>query len=150
MTENLAYKPVGGIIRAELFAVGGLNSAQEMVQGAGISVSLMDDGSSYEESISAQGLPVSVNHTLTLCSDRNLASGWFDEEFLQRAAIEGLAALITLSTGESLLLGWSEKFGFEQALRLSELRFESGQRPNDSPRVKLVLSARDTHSALMQ
>ena len=80
MTENLAYKPVGGLLRAELFALEGLSSAEDMVSGAGVEVSLMDDGSSYEELHSAEGLPVSVQHTLTLCSDRNQAREWFDEQ----------------------------------------------------------------------
>lgn len=148
MTENLAYKPVGGLLRAELFALEGLSSAEDMVSGAGVEVSLMDDGSSYEELHSAEGLPVSVQHTLTLCSDRQLAAAWFDEGFLQHAATEGLAARVSLATGEVLLLGYSERFGFEQALRLKSLSFSSGSSPNDSPRVVLTLAACDTDSAI--
>lgn len=148
MTENLAYKPVGGLLRAELFALEGLSSAEDMVSGAGVEVSLMDDGSSYEELHSAEGLPVSVQHTLTLCSDRNLAREWFDEQWLARLASEGVAARVTLSTGEQIVLGYSERFGFEQALRLQSLKFFSGKSPNESPRVQLVLRSHDTQSAL--
>ena len=148
MTENLAYKPVGGLLRAELFALEGLSSAEDMVSGAGVEVSLMDDGSSYEELHSAEGLPVSVQHTLTLCSDRNLAREWFDEQWLARLASEGVAARVTLSTGEQIVLGYSERFGFEQALRLESLKFFSGKSPNERPRVQLVLRSHDTQSAL--
>jgi hypothetical protein len=148
MTENLAYKPVGGLLRAELFALEGLSSAEDMVSGAGVEVSLMDDGSSYEELHSAEGLPVSVQHTLTLCSDRNQAREWFDEQWLAHLASEGVAARVTLSTGEQIVLGYSERFGFEQALRLQSLKFLSGKSPNDSPRVQLVLRSLDTQSAL--
>ena len=148
MTENLAYKPVGGLLRAELFALEGLSSAEDMVSGAGVEVSLMDDGSSYEELHSAEGLPVSVQHTLTLCSDRNQAHEWFDEQWLARLASEGVAARVTLSTREQIVLGYSERFGFEQALRLQTLKFLSGKSPNDSPRVQLVLRSLDTQSAL--
>ena len=148
MTENLAYKPVGGLLRAELFALEGLSSAEDMVSGAGVEVSLMDDGSSYEELHSAEGLPVSVQHTLTLCSDRNLAREWIDEQWLARLASEGVAARVTLSTGEQIVLGHSERFGFEQALRLLSLKFFSGKSPNESPRVQLVLRSHDTQSAL--
>ena len=143
MTENLAYKPVGGLLRAELFALEGLSSAEDMVSGAGVEVSLMDD-----ELHSAEGLPVSVQHTLTLCSDRNLAREWFDEQWLARLASEGVAARVTLSTGEQIVLGYSERFGFEQALRLLSLKFFSGKSPNESPRVQLVLQSHDTQSAL--
>jgi hypothetical protein len=108
----------------------------------------MDDGSSYEELHSAEGLPVSVQHTLTLCSDRNQAREWFDEQWLARLASEGVAARVTLSTGEQIVLGYSKRFGFEQALRLQSLKFLSGKSPNDSPRVQLVLRSLDTQSAL--
>ena len=67
---------------------------------------------------------------------------------MQHAAPEGLAARVSLATGEVLLLGYSERFGFEQALRLKSLSFSSGSSPNDSPRVVLTLAACDTDSAI--
>ena len=148
MTENLAYKPVGGLLRAELFALEGLSSAEDMVSGAGVEVSLMDDGSSYEELHSAEGLPVSVQHTLTLASDRNLAREWLSQEFVQRCTAEGVVARVMMATGEQIVVGTDPRFGFEQALRLSSLGFMSGSSPNDSPRVILTLKCHDTHSAL--
>ena len=147
MTQK-KYKPIGGIIAAELFTVGDRVGVEELVAGQGVAVELMDDGSKYEEVATAEESLVSVEHTLTLCSDRHLSQAWFDEDFLQRAAVEGVAARILLATGEELTLGWSERFGFEQALRLRSLRFDSGSQPNDSPRTVLTLVACDTHSAL--
>ena len=148
MTEVYRYKPVGGIISAELFTVGDKVRAEELVAGQGVEVELADDGSEYEEIASADNSPVSVCHTLTLCSTRPLAAAWFKEEFLQRAAIEGVAARVTMATGEKIVLGWSDRFGFEQALRLKSLRFSSGSRPNTSPTVVLTLVARDAYSAI--
>lgn len=147
MTQK-KYKPIGGIIAAELFTVGDRVGVEELVAGQGVAVELMDDGSKYEEVATAEESLVSVEHTLTLCSDRHLSQAWFDEDFLQRAAVEGVAARILLATGEELTLGWSERFGFEQALRLRSLSFDSGSQPNDSPRTVLTLVACDTHSAL--
>ena len=148
MTELKFYKPVGGILSAELFFASDLNSVDDMVKGQGVAVELCDDKSTYEEHFSAESGLVSVQHTLTLCSDRRLAAAWFDEGFLQHAATEGLAARVSLATGEVLLLGYSERFGFEQALRLKSLSFSSGSSPNDSPRVVLTLAACDTDSAI--
>ena len=149
MTENLAYKPVGGLLRAELFALEGLSSAEDMVSGAGVEVSLMDDGSSYEELHSAEGLPVSVQHTLTLCSDHHRAAAWFGDDFLARCAAEGVVAEVRLATDEHIVVGWSERFALEQALRLESLDFRSGTRPNDSPQVRLTLVSKDTRSAIV-
>ena len=139
MTEK-RYKPVGGVAHAELFAVHGLRGVEDMVAGEGVEVSLMDDGSHYDEQTQASGLPVSVEHTLTLCSDRNLTAAWRNAEFLQRAAAEG----------EELIVGWSPHFGFERALRLRSLTFHSGSRPQEQPKVVLTLASRDTSSALDQ
>lgn len=149
MTEK-RFKPVGGVAHAELFAVHGLQGVEDMVPGQGVAVSLMDDGSHYDEQTQASGLPVSVEHTLTLCSDRNLTAAWRNAEFLQRAAAEGVAARIRLRSGEELILGWSPHFGFERALRLRSLTFHSGSRPQEQPRVVLTLSSHDTCSALDQ
>ena len=101
-----------------------------------------------EESAESDNTLVSVKHTLTLCSDRWLAAAWFDKEFMQRAAADGLVARITMATGEQIVVGWSERFGLEQPLRLKTLSFCSGSRPNDSPRVVLTLWSRDTESAI--
>jgi hypothetical protein len=149
MTEK-RFKPVGGVAHAELFAVHGLRGVEDMTPGEGVEVSLMDDGSHYDEQTQASGLPVSVEHTLTLCSDRNLTAAWRNAEFLQRAAAEGVAARIRLSSGEELIVGWSPHFGFERALRLHSLSFHSGNRPQEQPKVVLTLSSRDTSSALDQ
>ena len=148
MAQIKKYKPIGGITAAELFTVGDKVGAEELITGQGVAVALVDDGSKYEEVASADATPVSVQHTLTLCSDRNLAREWFDEQWLARLASEGVAARVTLSTGEQIVLGHSERFGFEQALRLQSLKFFSGKSPNESPRVQLVLRSHDTQSAL--
>ena len=148
MSEKLTYKPVGGVVAAELFLVRDLASAEDITPGEGLAVALVDDGSHYDESFTAQQGAVGVKHSLTLCSDRNLAAAWFDVEMMQIVATEGVAALVTLSTGEQLRLGWSKKFGFEQALRLESLEFGSGSEPNDSPRVTLKLHSCDTSSAI--
>ncbi len=141
------YKPAGGVVAAELFAVRGLASPEEMTEGHGVAVPLMDDGSSYDEELSAPDGQVSVRHTLALCSDRKLAAEWFDSRFLRLCAAEGVAAVVKMASGERIVAGWCPRFGFEQALRLQSLRFLSGERPADSPRVKLILECRDTRSA---
>lgn len=148
MTGNTRYKPVGGVAHVELFAVQGFARVEDMVQGAGLTIALMDDGSHYDEHISSDHLPVSVQHTLTLCAPRSQASAWFDSDFLAHASAEGVVARIALCSGEKMMIGWSPKFGFEQALRLRSLQFHSGDRPQQTPTVELTLCSCDTLSAL--
>ena len=59
-----------------------------------------------------------------------------------------MVARVEMATGEEIVVGTDPRFGFEQALRLSSLGFQSGCSPNDSPRVMLTLKCNDTHSAL--
>ena len=149
MTVKKSYKPIGGVSRAELFVVGDGFSVESVVEGGGIEVELIDDGSSYEELfISTDGL-VSVQHTLTLTARRGVADEWLDKRFLEPCAAQGVVARVLLSSGESLTVGWSERFGVEQALRLEQMHLQSGSKPTDEPRICLKLKAVDTQSAIV-
>ncbi len=149
MTVKKSYKPIGGVSRAELFVVGDGFSVESVVEGGGIEVELIDDGSSYEELfISTDGL-VSVQHTLTLTARRGVADEWLDKRFLELCAAQGVIARVLLSSGESLTVGWSERFGVEQALRLEQMHLQSGSKPTDEPRICLKLKAVDTQSAIV-
>ncbi|MBQ3535348.1 MAG: hypothetical protein IJA57_01165 [Alistipes sp.] len=149
MTVKKSYKPIGGVSRAELFVVGDGFSVESVVEGGGIEVELIDDGSSYEELfISTDGL-VSVQHTLTLTARRGVADEWLDKRFLELCAAQGVVARVLLSSGESLTVGWSERFGVEQALRLEQMHLQSGSKPTDEPRICLKLKALDTQSAIV-
>lgn len=149
MTVKKSYKPIGGVSRAELFVVGDGFSVESVVEGGGIEVELIDDGSSYEELfISTDGL-VSVQHTLTLTARRGVADEWLDKRFLELCAAQGVVARVLLSSGESLTVGWSERFGVEQALRLEQMHLQSGSKPTDEPRICLKLKSVDTQSAIV-
>ncbi len=143
-----SYKPVGGVVAAVLYPVSALDSIDDVATAAGIEVELLDDGSSYQEQFfSVQGL-VGVQHTLTLCAERSKAQVWLDADFVQQCAIEGVVARVELASGEEVQVGWSEKFQFEQALRLTELVFKSGSSLDDTPCVVLTLESKDVVSAL--
>lgn len=150
MSENKTFKPIGGIIAAELFPIAGLREPQAIVEGEGVKVTLADYASHYEESFASENCPVSVQHTLTLVADRAEAASWIDAEFLRHCAAEGVVARVHLATGERLTVGWSPRLGFEQALRLRSLKCATGLRPKHRPRVELVLECRDLHSAFEQ
>lgn len=149
MSVNEFYKPVGGILSAELFLVRELSSIENLTAGEGIKVELVDDGSTYEERFQTQDGLVSVQHTLTLRSDRKLSEEWFSTELMQILAAEGAVARVEMATGEVITVGYSPRFGFEQALRLESLKFNSGQKPNNSPSVELKLQSEDLSTALL-
>lgn len=149
MTEENSYKPIGGVCGAELFVVGDGFSLEDVVEGGGIEVELIDDSSSYEELFGSESGLVSVQHTLTLVARRRGAESWLDSHFVEMCAARGVVARLTLADGQTLLVGWSRRFGFEQALRLKHLRLLTGERATFEPRVELKLTATDTQSAIV-
>ena len=148
MTENKFYKPVGGILSAELFFASGVNSAGDLPEGEGVAVELIDDESMYEELFSASNGLVSVQHTLTLVADGNKGREWMQREFIERCSTEGVVARVEMATGDEIIVGHCPRFDFEQALRLGSLKFSSGDRLNSSPEVVLTLKCHDTQSAM--
>lgn len=148
MTENEFYKPVGGILSAELFYVGDLESELDMVEGQGLAVELCDDRSTYEEHFSAENGLVSVQHTLTLVADGNKGREWLQRDFIERCSTEGVVARVEMATNDEIVVGHCPRFDFEQALRLGSLKFSSGDRLNSSPEVVLTLTCHDTQSAM--
>ena len=109
-----------------------------------IEVLLVDDSSRYEEEATCREGVALVTHRLLLVADRCSAQPWLDEEFLERAAEEGVVAVVKLCDGRTLLVGYSARFGNEQPLRLDSLISSSGDGVHDTPRVTLQLRSYDT------
>ena len=144
MSGGKQYKPVGGVVAAELFAVRGLASPAQMTAGTGTAVELCDAGCSYSETFTVDEGRVSVEHVLVLRADMKRAEAWFDDAFVARCGDEGVAALVTLASGETLVAGWSPRFGFEQALRLRSLH------PCASARIPHRAEHRNAFSCMQQ
>lgn len=147
MSENNSFKPVGGVVAAELFTLDVVRSSEQIQNGSGIGIELADYASHYEESLSADNGLVSVHHTLTLVAERRNAAPWMDAEFLRRCAAEGVVAKLSLATGEELTVGRCDRMDLEQALRLRSLTCATGTRPRQRPCVELVLECCDVTSA---
>lgn len=111
--------------------------------------SLLEDTSSLEESMSFEGGAVAVRHTLTLVADRNLAAAWLGPEFRNESLLKGLCAVVTLNDGRQLLVGYSERFGAQQPLRIKEIISSSGQRPSEAPTITMILENYDTSVAAL-
>lgn len=69
------------------------------------------------------------------------------ERQLARLATEGAVARIETASGVFLLAGRSEKFGAEQPLRLTEIRYESQTKFAARPVLVLTLAGEDTAPA---
>ncbi len=122
---------------------------QEGTPSACLSIERHGLSGEYSETIdTANGLPV-VRHTLTLSVDPEPVRSWLTADWLERITVEGVAARIEMQAEENVfLVGWSEKFGTEHALRLTEARYESGKTPALPSVLTLVLTGEDTAPAI--
>lgn len=149
MTSN--YKPVGGVERAILYPAEAVQTAIFSSEGCcatlvgeALEVPLLDDASSYDEVVECRNGIAKIAHRLNLVADRGKAEPWLDADFLERASIEGVVAVVELADGRRVLVGYSLRFGSEQPLRLQGLTSASGSKLLDTPTVALQLVSHDT------
>ncbi|WP_417014290.1 hypothetical protein [Alistipes sp.] len=140
--STLPRKPVGGIRRVRL-----AQAQTRAAQAPFAEYELVDDRSSYVETLTADEGLLRVRHTLTLVFDKHQADGWFDRRWLEHCATRGVIAAIETAAGQRLRIGRSERFGEEQALRLERFTYASGTEPGDRPTATLVLASDDTDRA---
>ncbi len=151
MDRLSSYKPVGGIESVALYpadavarAIFSCEGCEVELSGDAISVPLIDDGSQYEECSEGNNGIQRVAHSLRLTADRECACEWFSPDFVERVAIDGVVAVISLCDGRRLLAGYSVHFGCEQPLRLEKLISNSGESLRDIPTATLHLVSYDT------
>lgn len=147
MTENISYKPVGGIVRAQLYAVGEHSTIEAVLATVPTEVPLKESASHYEENFSVECGRVGVHHTLTLVASAERAAAWLDEEFQRSTASEGVVARISLASGEELIAGWCEHLGGEAALRTSSLRYTTHSSAKQEGVVSLTMEGYSVGSA---
>lgn len=140
--STLPRKPVGGIREVRLAQARAFGPQSRFT-----AYELIDDRSSYIETLTAAEGLLRVRHTLTLVFDKHLSDGWFDRQWLEHCAVDGVIAAIVTAAGERLRIGRSARFGCEQALRLESFTFSSGAAPGDRPTATLVLMSEDTDRA---
>ncbi len=157
MNMRQTSKSVGGVAQCVLhFATAvrpidweaGSPSVNVAFDDTGIPLALKEYASAFDEQLSVEQGLIAVTHTLTAVIRRRDARFWLDAEQLRRLAEQGTVAEVTLTDGRRLLVGWSERFGACQPLKLASMVSHSGKRPDDEPTVTMVLTATDTAFAL--
>ena len=151
---NANYKPVGGVESVALYPADAVVTAlfsssgcEVSLSGTPLEVELLEGLSHFEEYSEVKNGATRIVHELHLVADREEALPWLEREFLERIALEGSIAVVTLCDGRRLLVGYSALFGEEQPLRLDKLTSASGNSPHDTPTVTLQLSACDREFA---
>ena len=141
-------KPVGGIRAAAVVLQGaaGCGSASAVVSAAR-PVPVVEERSSYEEVSAVVDGAVCIEHRLVLAVPADYAAECLTAELLRHWAVEGTAAAVDTESGERIVVGWSERFGCEQPLRLVSAEFSSGNSTRQTPAAILTLRSFDTETA---
>ena len=149
-------KPVGGVTAVELAAAANIREAEFDDAGSlctrleycdpqsVMQCRLLEERSSFTETLSADGAAVCIRHTLRLVADRNTAEAWMSPDFISELLCAGVVAAVTLADGRRFAAGLSRRFGLEQPLRLRSLKADSGCAAADEPTLEMVLESYDT------
>lgn len=152
----VSRKPAGGVAAVQLasaanlreydFSDGGARCTRLFFadNGAVMQCQLLEERSSFDESLTTEGGAAAVVHRLSLVADRNMAAAWLTPDFVSELICCGGVAMVLLADGRRFVVGISRKFGAEQPLRLKSLKTASGRRAVDEPTVELVLESADT------
>ncbi len=130
---------MGGITQVVMHPIG---ANLQSLEDSEMPVMLEERGSSYRESHELREGQYCVRHRLTFVTQHG--NGPFTNAQLERALHEGIIADVTLATGATIRVGWSEKHNFEAPLFLQSVEFESGERGADFPLKKWIWESLDT------
>ncbi len=136
-------KPLGGIAALTLGAVNLDGTAPTLPEG-GTVIPLLEDRSTYTETVQFYGVIKSVQHTLTF---------YTAAEFELPAALlshieSGFVSLIEFNSGEQITVGYSQAAAYDRALRLVSCSMSSGEKPGSRGYKTFVMASVDGESKI--
>lgn len=150
MSELTQIRPVGGIASVEISPAHNVSQVEihstnsrrrELILRDNSllkELPLIERGSTYAAEADARNGIISVCHKLTLVVEHS------ELENIVSLAANGIIAIATTRAGERLLIGWSDKFGIKQPLRLCSVEFSTGTKPLNRPLATIVFECLDT------
>lgn len=149
MAAQRKIKPVGGIESVAVVPAGtaAAGSPQEIAAQAE-ELPLVEDASYYEERTEwLDGIP-RTEHRLSVTLPRDEAQRIFTPQAVEWWATAGTAAVVRTASGERLVVGWSERFGGEQPLRLVSIASTTARSPREVPTATALFRSFDTSGAI--
>ena len=157
--NRISVRPRGGVAKVELipttavasvdFATHNYAALASIAQAVGASAwAFREDCAWYsEESVGDEKLSSLVRHTLVMEFPATHDSCRAVNGLADTSAVEGVAAVITMASGEVIIAGYSSRFGVEYPLRVVKREITSGRTPADFPTVTITLESVDADPA---
>lgn len=138
-------KPRGGVAKVELVPASeyaGTASARGPAQ------DFREDRAHYSETPARESpLAPLTKHTLVMELPATAESRRATGELAAISAAEGVAAVVTLASGEVIVAGYSARFGTRYPLRVTKIESVSGRTPADFPTITVTLESVDADAA---
>ena len=149
MCASQRIKPVGGIASVAVVPAGtAAGGSPDDIAAAAVEVPVIEGRSSYDESAESRNGALRIEHRLTIAVPADYARNHFDDETCRRWATSGTAAIVTAESGERLAVGWSERMGAEQPLRLISVEAATDRTPHAIPAAVMTFRSVDTAPAV--
>ncbi len=152
--DKVTTRPKGGVGQVMLISAGSFVRAVEDPAGgrfsriesseAPVEYVFREDRAVYSETLSDDGLRGLVRHTLEMELSAGETASRATDELVRRSG-EGFVAVVTMASGERILVGYSSRFGARYPLRVAKMASASGSVPADFPSVKITLESTDAN-----
>ncbi|MFI3304889.1 MAG: hypothetical protein R3Y68_00065 [Rikenellaceae bacterium] len=146
MESNQSFELVGGITRVVLHLASTPLPDIGEVGESSFEVTLEAGVASYVERQTLEATLYRVHHTLAFQCEH--ADSPLDDEQMKLALRDGVVADVTLGTGATIRVGWSERFELAAPLRLQSVEFASGESRVDYPLRSWVWSSIDSDTLI--
>ncbi len=134
-------RPRGGVAKVELTPAPEYAGGVPSPAGSSPWAFRKDRARYSEEWVGARPLSGMVKHTLEMEFAATAESRRAVDELAQVCAARGVVAVVTMASGETLVAGYSSRFGVEYPLRMAKREETSGRLPGDMPTIAVVLES---------
>jgi hypothetical protein len=136
--NRTAVRPRGGVAKVELTPASEYAGAVSASRPADFAAwAFAEDRAAYSETLEG----ALVRHTLAMEFAATSESRAAIDALVAVAAASGVVARVTLASGETLVAGYSSRFGAGYPLRVTALTASSGRAPGDLPTISLTLES---------
>lgn len=148
--RSIALAAAGDIVSVEIDNASGVCTGIDFGDNGGFGIyEFMEGEASFTEEMSVADGVAKVEHKITFVIERPDNNSTDAIMKLLETSKEGIVAVVKTNSNVSFLIGYSDKFGTEQPLRLENSHMSTGSGPADNTTESITLVSRDDCKAMV-
>lgn len=148
--RSIALAAAGNIAGAEIDNASGICTGIHFNESSGFGLYDFMEGEAYfTEELSVTDGVAKVKHEIAFTLERPDNGSANAVKKLLETSKEGIVAVVTTNSNVSFLVGYSDKFGTEQPLRLEKAEMSTGANPANNTTEIITLVSRDDRKAMV-